>query len=869
MSHARVLIALIACAGLIAAQNPKKPDPSQGEVILPAPPGWNASLIYEGDVGIWTCGSFKCFPGFGCPEVYGLDDKGRFTVFVSYSGKWTPYQTIEDREWLGAVNFLDLDPRVSGEEIYTGGKRGNVYQIVAHAEGGFDTSVIARFPGQEVHTFAGGDLLPSRKGHELIGFTLLGDVFAVVPKPGPGTGFETPHLARVSGRVRDAVVLPAAKGEAPWVAGACRSGEVLLMRLTENGIDQRVALKEPMGLGRIARRKDAAGGREVLYVTRDDGVVLRLEEQPDGAFSREVIYAGPQGPRGIAAGRFGPTPDVETVAVFGYSSKIQVLTRSKDGKWTAETIFEDRDKGHWLAAAELDGRNGTDEIIGSGYGSRVVLLSRPPGYGLPNVAVEPLPGRSPEPKPDTRPADIRMAVSGSTTAVKSLTPLAYRGGFETKTAIFETLVRRDAEGRLAPGLAASWSTNDGGRTWSFILRENAVFHDGRTVDAEAVRLHFKRWVGLPEHDWLRTSRHARDVRAASPRELVIELDRPYAVPEEMTAINPASIMAPGSIDREGSFVRPIGSGPFRSLGLSEDGRTMRLEATPVGAGSAPFRLDLVLFDPMTKETPVQALLAGRVDAVTGGWSDLLKPADLAALASDPRFETMEVPGSSVWCLVIEAKSAQLSNRGARRQVARALDREALVREVEDGHARASTRIFSAPCWPHAVAAPESAPMAWAGGPLRILATGSDDREAALANAIVAQLSRASIPAAVVKDPAGEHDLRFWHSWGVPYDPFVSLTSSFRPKGPPSAVGGRPVVENPQLTALIERLEVEPDEVRRLGICAEIQRFVSDEALIFPLLVPNHVAVRRRDAPHVAIDHDLYRFAISRTRKEAR
>jgi len=88
---------------------------------------------------------------------------------------------------------------------------------------------------------------------------------------------------------------------------------------------------------------------------------------------------------------FHPDPEVESVAVFGYSGKVQLLTRGPGDTWDVETIFEDRDRGHWLSVAELDGRNRTDEILGSGYGGRVFLLSRPPGYGLPGVPADPDP----------------------------------------------------------------------------------------------------------------------------------------------------------------------------------------------------------------------------------------------------------------------------------------------------------------------------------------------------------------------------------------------------------------------------------------------------------------------------------------------
>jgi hypothetical protein len=119
----------------------------------------------------------------------------------------------------------------------------------------------------------------------------------------------------------------------------------------------------------------------VLYATCDDGRVIRLEQGKEGTFTPEVIYAGPQGLRGIVSGRFHADPNVESVAVFGYSRRVQLLTRYDD-RWHVETLFEDVDKGHWLAVGELDGRNATDEIILSGYGARVVLLARPPDCGL-------------------------------------------------------------------------------------------------------------------------------------------------------------------------------------------------------------------------------------------------------------------------------------------------------------------------------------------------------------------------------------------------------------------------------------------------------------------------------------------------------
>lgn len=363
-------------------------DPQLYEVPLPAMAGWNATLVYENDVGIWTVKSYDIFPEYGCPEIVGLDDKGRCTILSSYSGKWARTDTIGEGKWLGGLAWGDLDPRRDGSELYTGGQLGNLYQIVAHAPGIYSVNVIARLGGLEIHTLVLGDLDPARPGNEMLMFTRPGGLYLVTPQQEPGVGFDVTEIDGVSGRVRDAVVLPAAAGEAPQIATVSRTGHAQLLKLTTDGPRWSLLNRRDMGFGRIAMRPARPGAPLVLYPVCDDGIVLRDERGPDGRWTTDLVYAGPQGNRGVVAGRFDADPSRETIAVAGYGCEVHLLTR-QDAGWRVESVFEDRDKGHWLASAELDGRNGTDEIILSGYGSRVVLLSRPPGYGLPGVAVAP------------------------------------------------------------------------------------------------------------------------------------------------------------------------------------------------------------------------------------------------------------------------------------------------------------------------------------------------------------------------------------------------------------------------------------------------------------------------------------------------
>ena len=50
-------------------------------------------------------------------------------------------------------------------------------------------------------------------------------------------------------------------------------------------------------------------------------------------------------------------------------------------------------------------------------------------------------------------------------------------------AIFEPLIRRAPGGTYRPCLAARWSLSDDARTWTFQLREDVFFHDGKPLDA--------------------------------------------------------------------------------------------------------------------------------------------------------------------------------------------------------------------------------------------------------------------------------------------------------------------------------------------------------------------------------------------------
>lgn len=433
-------LALAASTPLVAQAHLAEPVPAAG--------GFRAARIHRAEAGVWYAYVDQVVDAFGQPEVVCADDQGSFKVLTVYSGQWSTNAVVCDGLWLAPSRPADVDPRVPGRELYAAGRAGSVHQVTLRgqpfARFTLEAREIGHAAGEEFHAIVASDLVPGG-ADELLVFGISGAVFQL-NAAAAGDSFAMQKVAELPGRVRDVAVLPAEGGTGgPSLLGVCRSGHLLRMRLTPSGLEHETVLHEDCGLGRIAM--GAAPG--VCYVTRDDGVLLRLVVAANGVVERRPIYAGGQGLRGVAAGRFF-ADGREAVAVYGYDRRVHLVARGVDGAFGVETIYEGAQKGHWLAVGELDGRNGTDELVATGFDGDVVLLARPPGYALDGAAV-PDEERAPPAAPPAAPAGgeraLRVAARFGTRACTEPSPLDCQGGFASKALVSETLVRLDGTDR--------------------------------------------------------------------------------------------------------------------------------------------------------------------------------------------------------------------------------------------------------------------------------------------------------------------------------------------------------------------------------------------------------------------------------------
>ncbi len=242
---------------------------------------------------------------------------------------------------------------------------------------------------------------------------------------------------------------------------------------------------------------------------------------------------------------------------------------------------------------------------------------------------------------------------------------------------------------IVPDLAESYTISEDGTTYTFTLRSDATFHDGKPVVADDVLF----TIAAAQNPATKSPRRAdwEGVQVSSPdaHTVVFKLAHAYAPFLENTTLGilPKHIWENVSAEEfpfNPANTHPIGSGPYRIESVSTDstGSATRYELTPFKnfvLGKGYLQQITFMFYP-NQETMLKAFDAHQIDSVAG-----VTPSDLAGLKRTD-FDYVHVALPRVFGVFFnQSHSAVLADSSVRAALEAALDKQHIVNTVLEGY----------------------------------------------------------------------------------------------------------------------------------------------------------------------------------------
>ena len=256
--------------------------------------------------------------------------------------------------------------------------------------------------------------------------------------------------------------------------------------------------------------------------------------------------------------------------------------------------------------------------------------------------------------------------------------------------MFDNLIRRDPFDRanIIPDLAHSWEIAEDGKTYTFFLRKDVVFHDGAELTAQDVKATFDRIAKPPSGVSIPRSILFKSVSEINARDkYIVEFKLSEARPVNFMMSAIASgwnvIVRKQTLEDNNYNLRKVvvypGTGPFRSVRRVEN-EIWVMERNPNYWNKSLPYVDGIEFYNVLPFTPemASAILSGRVDYVRA-----TDPATLRKAKATPGMSAATYYQSVIHATWVNTHRKPLDDPRVRRAMHLVLDRPVLVEVVKD------------------------------------------------------------------------------------------------------------------------------------------------------------------------------------------
>ena len=275
--------------------------------------------------------------------------------------------------------------------------------------------------------------------------------------------------------------------------------------------------------------------------------------------------------------------------------------------------------------------------------------------------------------------------------------IADGGGLTVLSQFGETLVLSAPDLSAQPLLAESWATNADGTVWTFKLRKNVKFHNGKVMTADDVVATFDRLsdpaVGSNALSVFTGLLSKGGTRKVDDNTVEFHLDAangnfPYAVSTD----NYNSIIIPAEFPEDFEATM-IGTGPFKMEKYTPKvGAAFVRNPDYWGASPLPERIEALFYDDYQPQ--ILALQGGAIDII-----QQVPVLQAVGLLNDPGVSIISIPSSAHSQVHMRTDMDPFKDKRVRQAVALTLDRPKIVAGLMRGKAQLGNDSPFMPAFP--------------------------------------------------------------------------------------------------------------------------------------------------------------------------
>lgn len=250
---------------------------------------------------------------------------------------------------------------------------------------------------------------------------------------------------------------------------------------------------------------------------------------------------------------------------------------------------------------------------------------------------------------------------------------------------------------IGPNLAEKWETSKDGKTWTFYLRKDVKWQDGKPLTADDVLFTFQ-------------SIQDPKVQTGGFQQRFMEGDKPikfekvddYTVRALLTQPNSSlltSVVVPiipkhalegQDLNKSAYNQKPVpGMGPFKFLEW-KSGESITLEANPTYFKGAPYVDKWVFRIIPNQDAAVVALQTGEIDF------SVIRGKDIAKFLGNPKFTIANTQVDLSRGIALNHNKPEFQDVRVRQALSMAIDRQAIIDSAEQGFGVPMDSIFNQP-----------------------------------------------------------------------------------------------------------------------------------------------------------------------------